>query len=451
MKMKWLTVLLVTVSNISLVLSEKRTPVYRCCPEGESLSNEGKCISVRKEWNPVVVTNRFTKVINSSRDLQEVYSTWQIEYSRPKCGQNQTENLVSPHAPYLLLQNGSLWYDGIIFPPTFFCIDNETAVICGSGGDSTPNFSHEVAPPAEQIRRVYIKKCCYDDLKTADQIKDCVTYGRKKSITVAQFLQNTTSLSVLNISNTFFEYGLPHCDNGDFLIPTGRLSDYNSSLQQDGSLFLPIAKVVLNPKTFCLQHIEGANQHLPTIFTCTNYLPVQVNGTNIAVDGDDPRLPLYALGLFVSAFFLAATLATTWLLPTTHHHMLHWRCQSCHVACLMVGYLLLAITQVAAKQFPKEVCETVGKSVIYLKHVMILRIAFKINQKQELTLARLWICVRLDAIIRHFISIPVTVKLVSQQLPIKVFQFSSTRSPPVRDLMLDCSIPNFPQAKYFLS
>ena len=80
-----------------------------------------------------------------------------------------------------------------------------------------------------------------------------------------------------------------------------------------------------------------------------------------AISANDIRFTLYPLCFIVSAIFLAATLATGWLLPASHH-VLHWRCQTHHVACLMVGDLFMAIIQLAGNSLTGELCKAVGES-----------------------------------------------------------------------------------------
>lgn len=69
---------------------------------------------------------------------------------------------------------------------------------------------------------------------------------------------------------------------------------------------------------------------------------------------------LLATGLFISVVFLTATLATAFLLPSSHH-VLHWRCQTFYVACLLVGDLLLAITQMSRNGLPQPFCSIIGE------------------------------------------------------------------------------------------
>lgn len=76
----------------------------------------------------------------------------------------------------------------------------------------------------------------------------------------------------------------------------------------------------------------------------------------------DIRFTLYPVGFIISAVFLAATLAAGCLLPTSHH-VLHWRCQTHHVACLMLGDILMAIIQLAGDSLHGGSCKALGESL----------------------------------------------------------------------------------------
>lgn len=78
--------------------------------------------------------------------------------------------------------------------------------------------------------------------------------------------------------------------------------------------------------------------------------------------GRDIRFILYPTGLLISSVFLAATLGAGWLLPASHH-LLHWRCQTHHVACLMLGDICMAVIQLAGDSLLQrpEYCRAIGR------------------------------------------------------------------------------------------
>lgn len=79
----------------------------------------------------------------------------------------------------------------------------------------------------------------------------------------------------------------------------------------------------------------------------------------------DIRFTLYPVGFIISVVFLAATLAAGWLLPASHH-VLHWRCQTHHVTCLMLGDLLMAIIQLAGDSLHGVSCKALGESLCFM-------------------------------------------------------------------------------------
>lgn len=76
----------------------------------------------------------------------------------------------------------------------------------------------------------------------------------------------------------------------------------------------------------------------------------------------DIRFLMYPISIIISAIFLAATLAAGWLLPASHH-VLHWRCQTHHVVCLMLGDLLMAVIQLASGSLPSGSCKLIGELI----------------------------------------------------------------------------------------
>lgn len=73
----------------------------------------------------------------------------------------------------------------------------------------------------------------------------------------------------------------------------------------------------------------------------------------------DIRFILFPIGLLISVVFLLATLATRYILPS-NHHILHWRCQTFYVTCLLIGDLLLAFTQLFGRNAKGFTCVSIG-------------------------------------------------------------------------------------------
>lgn len=92
---------------------------------------------------------------------------------------------------------------------------------------------------------------------------------------------------------------------------------------------------------------------------------------------------VYSVGLLISVLFLLATLATGFLLPS-NHHVLHWRCQTFYVGCLLVGDFLLAINQIYGAEIRGFKCFSMGK---FLMRTMALNafvsfVGFEMNSIQ---------------------------------------------------------------------
>lgn len=86
-------------------------------------------------------------------------------------------------------------------------------------------------------------------------------------------------------------------------------------------------------------------------------------------------LSLIGCTLLISVVFLIATLATGFLLPT-NHHVLHWRCQTYYIACLIIGDILLAIVQLSgnAIKVKSAECISIGKLNVFIKMTWGIRV-----------------------------------------------------------------------------
>jgi G protein-coupled receptor Mth (Methuselah protein) len=152
--------------------------------------------------------------------------------------------------------------------------------------------------------------------------------------------------------------GFPVC-SGHELVVAGKLDARESSLKDDGALHVLALEITLLPGEFCIEHLLEHPADKPSIFTCAEKIQSHVQKT----ERDwDLRFTLYPIGLFLSAFFLAATLAAGCLRPSSHH-MLHWKCQTGHVSSLLLGDVLLAVTQLSSDRVSSGVCFTLGESL----------------------------------------------------------------------------------------
>jgi G protein-coupled receptor Mth (Methuselah protein) len=206
-----------------------------------------------------------------------------------------------------------------MFPPDDFCVDKHAALVCN-------------APIVEGIR-----KCCGQNAAYSEAESSCVHTTQFPSTDALHSAAHAT--------------GFPLCASSGMYFIAGELDSVNFTENLNGtSLQLAAPPAPPLPRdAFCLERVlERPN--LVAVLTCAEP----------QVTNKDVRFTLYACGLAVSAFFLAATLATSFLLPKTHH-ALHWRCQTCHVACLLVADVLLAFVQFAGRNVPEEACVVIGE------------------------------------------------------------------------------------------
>jgi G protein-coupled receptor Mth (Methuselah protein) len=123
---------------------------------------------------------------------------------------------------------------------------------------------------------------------------------------------------------------------------------------------------------YCLDHVLDGKYEGVQVFTCSaHYKEVSPILTPYQ---DDTRFALYSIGLFISVLFLLATLAVGFLL-LSNHHMLHWRCQTNYVICLLIGDLLLAVTQIGGTNIHGPWCLIIA----HLMHFFFLSSFFWLN------------------------------------------------------------------------
>ncbi|KAJ9597783.1 hypothetical protein L9F63_011391 [Diploptera punctata] len=315
--------------------------VLKCCPSGQILAQNNNCKLGLNSWPPPVYSP------SSGSFLDTIPHHWRVvEGARPKCSKNCAQTTLRSHRAspdFILFDNGSLLLEFTKFlEPGSFCIDGYqtiSAIVCSEENC----HSAEQVPSQVVVKRSRVKKCCGEGAVFSEVGQHCITHSSNVNLTLA------IDTSAVNLS-----LGFPPCEE---LVVAGKLED-GVKLGENGSLYVPGIQTTLKPEEFCIEHILEALNDKASIFTCAESLPVKV------ASKWDIRFTLYPIGLFLSAFFLAATLAAGCLLPTSHH-MLHWKCQTGHVSCLLVGDLILAITQLAGEKVTGGACVTMGELFIY--------------------------------------------------------------------------------------
>jgi G protein-coupled receptor Mth (Methuselah protein) len=153
--------------------------------------------------------------------------------------------------------------------------------------------------------------------------------------------------------------GFPLCTASAYIIAGELEGNLSTALNGSALQLAPPPAPALTHKEFCLERVLE-NPGMVSVLTCARSGHSDDAVSVIDVHEDDIRLTLYPAGLAISAFFLAATLATGFLLPKAHH-ALHWRCQTCHVACLLVADVMLAVVQFAGRSIPDNFCVIMGE------------------------------------------------------------------------------------------
>ncbi|XP_023290415.1 probable G-protein coupled receptor Mth-like 1 [Orussus abietinus] len=351
------TRVLALLGPLALALSSASTPdsrvsVLKCCPNGSELSNpegaEGppRCVPSTGPWRPLIYS--------PSRQgmLSEPPPNWRvIENSRPNCSPSTVLTYIPNRSynPFFLLEVGSAVLDvsgsGNSFEPGEFCADGNALLVCAA--------KREVGQAAATARpRVH--RCCGDGAAFHEERNTCVNL--KEEPDAPALLPNASFVEIVP--------GFPPCPKSDnFTILAGT---EDAILKEDGGL--EVAGVKLPPGQFCVERIKEIGS--AKVFACSVHAPQR----KVVQPESDIRFTLYPVGFIISVVFLAATLAAGWLLPASHH-VLHWRCQTHHVACLMLGDLLMAIIQLARDSLQGEVC----KIFAIMAHFFFLAAFFWLN------------------------------------------------------------------------
>ncbi|XP_014478763.1 PREDICTED: probable G-protein coupled receptor Mth-like 1 [Dinoponera quadriceps] len=341
----------------TVVISEPNDPatsaptIFKCCHHGESLvlSNDPNelphCKPLPGKWMPLIYSPSKQTLRYSG-----IPSEWHvIEATRPKC--DDSRKLI--HVPYrranpfILVDNGNAMLDIESlesFSPSQYCSDLAYLLVCVRKKSS----SHAAATMRPRVRR-----CCGENATFHGNT--CVHV--KETADAPPLLPNA-SFAIEIIT------GFPTCPKSDNFTILGNTK--NAVLQPDGGL--EINGVSLPSGQFCVERIKELNQ-VAKVFACPEHAPQRP-----VMQAADIRFTLYPVGFIISAVFLAATLAAGWLLPTSHH-VLHWRCQTHHVACLMLGDILMAIIQLAGDSLHDGSC----KALAIMAHFFFLAAFFWLN------------------------------------------------------------------------
>ncbi|XP_072398849.1 probable G-protein coupled receptor Mth-like 1 [Diabrotica undecimpunctata] len=331
--MSYLTGLLSVVS-LCVVISALKTPkqvnITKCCKFEEYLKIGDKvCVqNSSSSWNLEIYNARKAKFEMHT----ELPFNWKVKDGiMPHCAKPQQLLFQGKNNfPFL---NGSVFSVEFnrLFHPNEFCFDYKSALVC-------LNIPENL---------VIVKKCCGDNAIFSQINGTCI-----------HFKDNSYKIDVGQ--NKTLGAGFPTCAENKMHV-VGEL--HKSKIFNNGSLFVD-NKFHLGAGNFCLEHVLEQTGRSASIITCQEYVPQVRKKLTPSQNETDIRFTLYPIGLAISAIFLAATLAAGSLLPASHH-VLHWRCQTNHVACLLVGDVLLCITHLAGPIEFKP-CFSIAVAMLFL-------------------------------------------------------------------------------------
>lgn len=305
--------------------------VRRCCGPGEVLDTSAAAWSCSRDatndtrWTPRV----YAPGPRTFLPLGTVPQHWNVVVGSPDCGTTATRpELDDETVPYIVFaHNASLFLRraGVFLGPHEWCGDRKAALVC----------REETRPRAP--------KCCpvSEAFSTAE--------GRC-NVSEAAVVSLNALKSLLPEDEELFPQlggGWPACEEDGYAV-VGELS--GATLQSDGSLLLGASQ--LESGSWCAEFVMELNT--TAVLSCGG-----------GEGSGRTRHVLYGVGLAIGACFLLATLLASRLLPA-QHHALHGRCQSRYVFTLMLGDVLLSVTQLAGDEVPPVPCKVLAVCMHFL-------------------------------------------------------------------------------------
>lgn len=250
-----------------------------------------------------------------------------------------------------LLPNGSLYIIQVhkFFDPDDFCLDKEVALICTDDAKAKKEFVHK-------LKTEPMRKCCAPTEVYLSENKTCTS---------------VKDISPMPIEQELFDmiYSFPDCEKPVYAI----IGKYDSrNIDNTTTLTYAIGSDhMLMAAQFCVETVlKSGRPEKIDVFTCEEHVPQ----SQVPSQTQDSRLTIYSIILFVSVVFLFATLIIGLLTPS-NHHVMHWKCQTYYIICLLIGELLLASTQVLSKYLTGTFCF----SIAVLMHFSFLAAFFWLN------------------------------------------------------------------------
>lgn len=327
--------------------------INKCCRIGDVLNKDGSCDAGigSSKWAPKVYLPKKSSYYPDIGSLPNFMST--SEEVRPTC--KNIEQIKS--TDIFIVGNGSLYLNDkhiSINKIEDYCVDQSISLVCRHDKESVP----------DNMAVIELTKCC-----GPNQIYSLGNATKTPCITInsSSPLYNSPLLDGVFVDLT---YKFPDCVSNEFAIAGPFLS--GNHYPETGDVKTESGKV-FHPSQYCVDHVQGERYEGVKIFTCSEHYAISPTITT-SQHQDDARFAIYSIGLLISVLFLFATLAVGFLL-ISNHHVLHWRCQTNYVICLLIGDLLLAITQLAGNNITGASCVVIA----HLMHFFFLATFFWLN------------------------------------------------------------------------
>lgn len=337
---------------------KKLVQVNKCCRLGDLLSHDGSTCDIgmaNENWAPRVFLPKKKNFYEINGKLPPFITV--NEEKRPNCSNPEIFKSIDAY----IIGNGSLYLKNkhvTIGSSDSFCVDQDFSIVCREDKDIIP----------ENMTVYQISKCCGPN-EIYQTPSFCVALNSSDPLLNSKLLVGNDSVKF------DFDYKFPDCGTSSNNIEFAIAGAFEPS---DYDLFTGTVKVgknkVFERHQYCLDHvkIDGIYEGIK-IFTCSEHYAAPAP-TTVLNHPDDVRFAIYSIGLLISVLFLIATLAVGFLL-LSNHHMLHWRCQTNYVICLLIGDLLLAITQLSGTTLSGSAC----KIFAHLMHFFFLSAFFWLN------------------------------------------------------------------------
>uniref|UniRef100_A0A336LR90 CSON011196 protein n=1 Tax=Culicoides sonorensis TaxID=179676 RepID=A0A336LR90_CULSO len=320
------TLCFVVDTTAAQTAKEKKVYVRKCCRVGDYFDERihgcaaggGGDIALTKSWLPQIWL-----IARAKFHLFETFPKHMtlLEDERPSTC--HTPELFT--RDYTLFSNGSMYLSTKheLVHPEDLCVDRKIALVCTRAAKEPANINKK--PKTDTIR-----KCCSPNMVYLNENKTCVVLPETQS----------KAMTVFDLDMYDLIYTFPECQEPIYAI----IGEFDKSNVVNGTKigYKINSDQVLKSNQFCIESTIQDTKQKVDIFACSEHVSVSPDAKPI--DDMQTRFAIYSIGLFISATFLAATLLIGFLTPS-NHHIMHWKCQTYYVACLLVGEILLAITQ----------------------------------------------------------------------------------------------------------